>query len=50
MDRLELEADDREVISFLIGSHLEISAMLRRDIFDPRTFKPSRKKWGRRSG
>src|SRR5207245_7316895 len=37
MERLGLEAADRETISFLIGSHLEISATLRRDIYDPAT-------------
>lgn len=37
MERLGLEQADRESISFLIGSHLEISATLRRDIYDPAT-------------
>src|SRR5215469_3801704 len=39
MDRLELEPADRETVSFLIASHLEISSALRRDIYDPRTIQ-----------
>jgi [protein-PII] uridylyltransferase len=37
MDRLEIDQSGRETISFLIASHLEISATLRRDIYDPGT-------------
>ena len=37
MQRLELDQAARETISFLIASHLEISATLRRDIYDPAT-------------
>jgi len=37
MQRLELDQAARETISFLIASHLEISATLRRDIYDPGT-------------
>jgi [protein-PII] uridylyltransferase len=37
MERLGLDAADRETISFLIASHLEISSALRRDIYDPAT-------------
>src|SRR6185437_2862107 len=37
MDRLALDQPARETISFLIASHLEISATLRRDIYDPGT-------------
>jgi [protein-PII] uridylyltransferase len=37
MERLELDQAARETISFLIASHLEISATLRRDIYDPGT-------------
>ncbi|HEY4661265.1 MAG TPA: HD domain-containing protein, partial [Terriglobales bacterium] len=37
MDRLQLDQSARETISFLIASHLEISATLRRDIYDPGT-------------
>jgi [protein-PII] uridylyltransferase len=39
MDRLGLESADRDAISFLIASHLEISATLRRDIYDPATIQ-----------
>ncbi|HEY8671170.1 MAG TPA: HD domain-containing protein, partial [Terriglobales bacterium] len=39
MDRLRLEPGDCETISFLIASHLEISATLRRDIYDPATIQ-----------
>jgi [protein-PII] uridylyltransferase len=37
MHRLGLEQSDRETVSFLIASHLEVSATLRRDIYDPAT-------------
>ena len=37
MQRLQLDQAARETISFLIASHLEISATLRRDIYDPAT-------------
>ncbi|HEY6766766.1 MAG TPA: [protein-PII] uridylyltransferase [Candidatus Sulfotelmatobacter sp.] len=37
MDRLDLEPSERATVLFLIGSHLEMSAVLRRDIFDPAT-------------
>ena len=46
MDRLGLEAADREVVSFLIGSHLEISSVLRRDIYDPSTIQGFTEKMG----
>jgi len=39
MDRLQLEESDQETITFLIASHLEISATLRRDIYDPVTIQ-----------
>jgi [protein-PII] uridylyltransferase len=35
--RLDLESSERETVLFLIGNHLEMSAALRRDIFDPAT-------------
>jgi [protein-PII] uridylyltransferase len=35
MDRLDLNPEDRAAVQFLIGSHLEMSAAVRRDIFDP---------------
>jgi [protein-PII] uridylyltransferase len=34
LGRLGLSSEDRETVLFLIGSHLEMSAALRRDIFD----------------
>jgi [protein-PII] uridylyltransferase len=37
--RFDLDEPDRETILFLIGRHLEMSAALRRDIFDPETVR-----------
>jgi [protein-PII] uridylyltransferase len=37
MDRLDLDPKERAEILFLIANHLELSASLRRDIFDPGT-------------
>jgi [protein-PII] uridylyltransferase len=39
LDRLELDEPDRETVLFLIARHLEMSACLRRDIFDPDTVR-----------
>ena len=39
MDRLDLDPSERDLVLFLIGNHLEISATLRRDIFDPETVR-----------
>jgi [protein-PII] uridylyltransferase len=39
IDRLDLEPSEREVVLFLIANHLEISASLRRDIFDSETIR-----------
>ena len=39
LDRLDLDALDRESVIFLVGRHLEMSAALRRDIFDPETVR-----------
>lgn len=39
LERLDLDAPDRETVLFLIGRHLEMSAALRRDIFDPETVR-----------
>ncbi|HXW57593.1 MAG TPA: [protein-PII] uridylyltransferase [Candidatus Cybelea sp.] len=39
LDRLELDEPDRETVLFLIAHHLELSACLRRDIFDPDTVR-----------
>lgn len=37
--RLDLDRPDRENVLFLIGRHLDMSAALRRDIFDPETVR-----------
>lgn len=37
MDRLDLDPKERAEVSFLIANHLELSAALRRDIFNPET-------------
>src|SRR5262249_31185127 len=46
MDRLGLEAADREIVTFLIASHLEISSVLRRDIYDPANLQAFTDKMG----
>jgi [protein-PII] uridylyltransferase len=46
MDRLDLDPQDRETVLFLIANHLEMSATLRRDIFDPETVKAFSEKVG----
>lgn len=46
MERLGLDAADRETIAFLIGSHLEISSVLRRDIYDPENILSFAEKMG----
>jgi len=37
MDRLDVDPKERAEVLFLIANHLELSATLRRDIFDPAT-------------
>jgi [protein-PII] uridylyltransferase len=37
LDRLDVDTEERAMVLFLIGSHLEMSAQLRRDIFNPET-------------
>jgi [protein-PII] uridylyltransferase len=37
MDRLDVEPKERADVLYLIGNHLEMSAALRRDIFNPET-------------
>src|SRR5580692_7592312 len=39
LNRLDLDEPDREAVLFLIERHLEMSAALRRDIFDPETVR-----------
>jgi [protein-PII] uridylyltransferase len=46
LDRLDLDPPDRETVLFLIGSHLDLSAALRRDIFDPQTVRTFSEKVG----
>jgi [protein-PII] uridylyltransferase len=46
MDRLDLEPQDRETVRYLIGSHLDMSGTLRRDIFDPSTIHTFAEKVG----
>ncbi len=38
-ERLDLDPTDRETVRFLVGSHLEMSAAIRRDVFDPANVK-----------
>jgi [protein-PII] uridylyltransferase len=37
LDRLDVNTQERAMVLFLIGNHLEMSAQLRRDIFNPAT-------------
>src|ERR1700734_1056139 len=37
LDRLDVESSERAAVLFLIANHLEMSAQLRRDIFNPET-------------
>ena len=46
MDRLDIDPKEREEVLFLIGSHLELSAALRRDIFNPETVAAFAEKMG----
>lgn len=46
LDRLDLNPDERETVMFLIRSHLDISATLRRDIYDPATIQAFAEKMG----
>jgi [protein-PII] uridylyltransferase len=38
-DRLDLDSADRETVRYLVASHLEMSAAMRRDVFDPANVK-----------
>jgi len=38
-ERLDLEPVDRETVRYLVASHLEMSAAIRRDVFDPANVK-----------
>ena len=46
MDRLDIEPSEHETVMFLVGSHLEMSSVLRRDIFDPPTIAAFAEKMG----
>jgi [protein-PII] uridylyltransferase len=46
MERLDLDAADRDTVRFLIRYHLEVSETLRRDIFDPATIQAFAEKVG----
>jgi [protein-PII] uridylyltransferase len=46
IDRLGLNDEERDAVAFLIGSHLEISSVLRRDIYDPATIQAFADKMG----
>jgi [protein-PII] uridylyltransferase len=45
-DRLDLEPVDRETVRYLVASHLEMSAAMRRDVFDPPNVKSFAEKVG----
>jgi [protein-PII] uridylyltransferase len=45
-DRLDLDPVDRETLRFLVGNHLEMSAAMRRDVFDPNNVKSFAEKVG----
>jgi len=46
LERLDLDPPDRETVLFLIANHLELSAVLRRDIFDSSTIQAFQDKVG----
>jgi [protein-PII] uridylyltransferase len=46
LDRLDVDTEERASVLFLIGSHLEMSAQLRRDIFNPETVAAFAEKMG----
>src|SRR5271165_1493477 len=46
MDRLDMDPEERAEVLFLISSHLELSAALRRDIFNPETVATFAEKMG----
>src|SRR3954470_2758008 len=46
MDRLDVDPKERAEVLFLIASHLDLSATLRRDIFDPATVAAFAEKMG----
>ena len=46
LERLDLDPPDRETVLFLVASHLDLSAVLRRDIFDSSTIRAFAEKVG----
>ena len=48
-ERLDLDAADRETVYYLVASHLEMSAAMRRDVFDPANVKSFAEKVGAQS-
>jgi [protein-PII] uridylyltransferase len=46
LDRLDVDSQERAMVLFLIGNHLEMSAQLRRDIFNPETVASFAEKMG----
>src|SRR5262249_32731137 len=45
-ERLDLDPADRELLSYLVASHLEMSSTMRRDVFDPVNVKAFAEKVG----
>jgi len=45
-ERLDLDPADRETVRYLVASHLEMSAAMRRDVFDPANVKSFAEKVG----
>ena len=45
-ERLDLDPVDRDTVRYLVGSHLEMSAAMRRDVFDPANVKAFAEKVG----
>ncbi len=46
MERLDLDPADRDTVRYLVASHLEMSAAMRRDVFDPSNVKSFAEKVG----
>jgi [protein-PII] uridylyltransferase len=46
VERLDLDASDRELVRFLVANHLEMSAAARRDVFDPANVRAFAEKVG----
>jgi len=46
VERLDLDTVDRDTVRYLVASHLEMSAAIRRDVFDPANVKSFAEKVG----